>query len=153
MSFLTYFPDGPPDIEAPRRVYARAGQREPADGEDGEARVVLFDSVDADWFDEFGARIPWLGEVAEEADQHISVVEARFPPGGGPPEVRTQEGEWVEIVFGDVGTELNHYLNLFAEPRSRIASAWWRPPEERQRRLEEVTSLGPLPDAPEDQVQ
>lgn len=76
ISFLTFFGPETPIFEPPGRVYARIDRVEPA----GESkRLVLLDSLDADWFDTEGRGFASLtgAEAAEVVDRRVSVIEAR----------------------------------------------------------------------------
>lgn len=153
MSFLTYYGEEVPTLEPPRRVYARVDRREPPDGEFERDRVLLLDSLDADWFDEMRQRISWLGDpnIVDEADRRISVVEV--PTGGGPPDIRSPEGAWMVLTFLEQGAiEVLHYLNLFAAPLTRTVTGWFPAPQEVQDELDQVTGLGDLPDASEAEI-
>ena len=104
--------------EPPRRVYARVDRCDTRD--DGGSRI-LYDSIDADWFDEVGERIRWLGdaEIGPEVGEQISVVEEERAPGEL---AKDFEGTWAELVFDRGGPEVQHYLNLFGAPLIRTLS-------------------------------
>lgn len=99
----------------PGRVYARVDRTEAR--EDGGARV-LYESIDADWFDEVGEGIRWLGdgEIAAEVDERISVLEEERSRGELDEGL---EGTWAEFAFGSDGREIEQYMNLFAAPLTR----------------------------------
>jgi hypothetical protein len=110
-SFLTHFGPETPYLEAPRRVYARVDQSEPT-GPQGEERVFLLDSIDADWFDEEGvvARGSFAApENAESVDRRVSVVEIRTE--GDYWSGLLDEGlrPWLEITFDDAGRGALHW--------------------------------------------
>jgi hypothetical protein len=156
MSFLTSYNEDGVDVVPPRRVYGRVDHREPPDGDPDGPRSILLDSVDADWFDDIGGKMGWFGaaDVVDEADRHVSVVEARFgcdaPPG--PPDDRTQEGRWLELTFTE-GDAVAHYLNLYAAPLRRDVTGWWPVHNAATReRLERATGLDDLPDASTDEL-
>jgi beta-lactamase superfamily II metal-dependent hydrolase len=155
MSFLAYYRDDGEDhtpSPAPARVYARVDRHEPTDANEG-PRTLLLDSIDADWFDELSNEISWLGEVFEDADYRVSVVELKLgEPGSGVPDLRVEEGDWLELFFSDVGFEVLHYLNLFADPIVRMVNHCDRPSSGTTARLDQVTDLGSLPDADEAEI-
>jgi len=157
MSFLTHYADGDgdqPSQDPPRRVYARVDHREPpdADAEQGDPRTLVLDSIDADWFDELSGEVRWLGEIFEEADRRVSVVEVELGREDGLPDERVEEGDWLELHFADKGIEVLHYLNLFGVPLVRLVDEWGRPSGDVTARLDQVTDLGQLSDASEDDI-
>ena len=59
--------------EPPRRAYARLDHFDPYEADGGR---VAYDCIDADWFDEVGREIRWLGDPAiAEIGELISIVE------------------------------------------------------------------------------
>lgn len=153
MSFLTVYVE-PPQFDPPRRLYSRVDRREEVESHEGPAAALLLDSVDADWFDERGSRVDRLSDPknADEADDHVSVVEV--PPHLALllPEGLAEEDEWLELGFGADGPSVFHYLNLFAAPLERALSEVARPAPETVAVLEEKTDMDQLCDATEDEL-
>jgi hypothetical protein len=154
MSFLTFFREDARLVQPPRRIYGRIDQFEPADELNGWDPVILIDSVDADWVDELGGEIRWLGDpdTLRETDRRISVVEVR---GGRLPGMGswfpTDEGEWIELEF-TAGDDVAHYLNLFAAPIQRGVRSARQVPHPTRERLEKLTSIDDLGVASEDDL-
>lgn len=146
MSFLRYYGADAPDRELPARVYARVDTREPPDGERDEERLLLFDSIDADWFDNVRGEVTWLGSFPD-TDWRVSVVEMHLERNHQIREERTPEGAWLVLEFDRAGFEVIHYMNLFAAGVTRSASGFYRPDEGVEADLERVTGFGDLPDA------
>ena len=152
MSFLNYYHgDDRPRRQPPGRVYGRVDSRERPREKAGGRRVVLMDSVNADWFDERGGR-GWFGahETLDELAWNVSVVEAEEAGGLGRSLMRwlrrSERERWVEIEFGQ-GERLAHYLNLFEAPLMRDAGPWRTVPSDVEERLERATGLDALADA------
>lgn len=113
----------PPFGEPPRRAYARLDRFDP-DGIGGGR--LAYDCIDADWFDEVGREIQWLGdpEIAEVGER-ISIVEEQQDVE----QAAELEGAWFELEFDTGEREAEQYFNLFAEPLLRSMSASEAHPE------------------------
>ena len=146
MSFLRYYGEDAPDRDLPGRVYARVDTREPPDGESDDERILLLDSVDANWFDTVRGEITWLGDYPD-ADWHVSVVEMHLEPSHQIRDERTPEGEWLVLELGDEGFEVVHYMNLFAAGVPRYARGFVHPDDSLRADLDRATGFGSLPDA------
>jgi hypothetical protein len=157
MSFLTFFPDGPPQVEPPSRVFARVDRLEPPLEGYEETPTVVLDSVDAEWFEYVGRERDTLADpaIAEELERRVSVLEVPFARG----EVRHglaqgDERAWLELSLGEPGRGriAFHYLNLFAPPLRRSVVSLQRAPREVEGDLNRTTSLDVFPDAEEDEI-
>lgn len=158
MSFLKFYGEDAPEPEPPRRVYARVDHIERPSPD--ERRVVLLDSVDADWISGYwpiSLVEPW---GADEAGERVSVVETWLDPGekhlkedlGVPAE---EDEGWLELELGDPGTgrPVRHYLNLYAAGLERAISSVSRPPPSVEANLTSTTSLRELADAARDEIE
>ncbi len=151
MSFLRFVGEDTASFNEPQgRVYSRIDRIE--ESASGEGPIVLFDCVDAEWFDELGEDSRPLTDWELEADWHISVVES---PHGD--ELRRWgmelfEGEWVELRFEDSGDLAFQYLNLFAPPFERRVGNVRVLPGDEVEVLETKTSMDGLSDATEGQI-
>jgi hypothetical protein len=111
-----------PLAEPPRRAYARLDRFDP-DGAGGGR--VAYDCIDADWFDEVGREVRWLGDPSvAEIGERISIVEEEQDSEWA----GELEGVWFELDFETGDSEVEQYLNLFAEPLLRSMSAREAPP-------------------------
>lgn len=103
--------------EPPRRAYARLDRFDP-DGVGGGR--VAYDCIDADWFDEIGQGMRWLGDPSvAEIGERISIVEEEQDSE----RACDLEGAWFELDFETGDSAVEQYLNLFAEPLLRRMSA------------------------------
>ncbi len=109
--------------EPPRRAYARLDRFDP-DGIGGGR--LAYDCIDADWFDEVGREVRWLGEPANaEIGERISIVEEQQDSE----QAAEFEGAWFELEFETGERQAEQYLNLFAEPLLRSMSTTAAHPE------------------------
>lgn len=133
MTFLSYLGGERPDRRPPSRVYAQVDRIEPGQSERPSEpehdwpfhgrSIVLFDSIDADWFDARGEAIRTLAdpEIADEADWNVSVVAMAaddLPPLPLDPDGQG-EAPWLELQFAPApgpGPTALHYVNLYAPP-------------------------------------
>jgi hypothetical protein len=157
MTFLTFFPDGPPQVDVPSRVYARVDRLEPPIEGSEEGATVVLDSIEAEWFDSVGRERETLADpaIAEDVERHVSVLEVPFrrcEPVSAL--ARAFAAVWLEVVLGGPGRgrPVLHYLNLFAPPLERSLLSLSRARRDVQRDLDSKTSLDAFPDAEEDEV-
>jgi hypothetical protein len=102
--------------EPPRRAYARLDRFDP-DGVGGGR--LAYDCIDADWFDEAGRELRWLGDPSvAEIGARISILEEEQDSEGAD----ELEGVWFELDFETGERQVEQYLNLFAEPLLRSMS-------------------------------
>jgi hypothetical protein len=155
MGFLDHYPkrdvphDREMDGEPSRRVYARVDR---VDVDADSRGVLLLDSVDADWLDQVGDEIAWLGDssLSHDAGRRISVVEAPVEPDE---DVCRPEGSWWELSFEGSAFEVSHYLNLFAPPLERQIDRPRPLGRAEVELVERVTGLDACPDASAARIQ
>lgn len=146
-------------FERPARVYARLAQVE-EDEKDDRGDVLQFAAVDADWSDH-----RWSDHRAEDLkslhvfdDAPISVVEIRRDQAERAgftvrEDQVAEEDAWVQITFGGNGEEIEHFLNLFADPLIRRLSGIGRIPRALLQRLTIITSLNGVRAASRTEIQ
>lgn len=169
--FLTAeFYDPPP---RPERIYARIDQIEPLPEPRGEAgpempergrRRILFDSVDANWFDE--NRRGEYDDRAYFAEISLAVLEIDVGPsfsealGGinhvGPEEESRDDASWFEIYLADRdmgGSPAVIYRNLFVAGEDVVVMKAVQVPQDVQALLEDAFALEDIYEATPEEIE
>lgn len=152
MKFLTFFPEGPPQIRPPSRVYARVDRLEPRPSGGGDAVTALLDSVDADWFDRIRGEVDTLMDprLAASLEDHVSMLEVPYERGTAHAELAVEDEEaWLELSLADGAPwpDVFHFLNLFAPPLERSLAAMHRADPPTEDDLNRMTTIDVLPES------
>jgi hypothetical protein len=157
VSFLTFFPEGAPEVYAPSRVYARLDRLEPPPEDWHEGVTAVLDSVDADWFDRGGREQATLADpsFAGDVERRVSMLEVPFDRDTVRRElILGDEDPWFELLLSDSGggRTVLHFLNLFGPPIERSLESMERTRGDIEHDLNRTTSLDAFPDADADDI-